>query len=175
MTLKKILVALDRSAQSLAVFEQALEIAHNEECQLLLFHSLSTDSEGQWAPFIGTLADIDLYGSFHQVQRKPFQQEIEKAHSWLQTYCHQAMLKNIPSELDCQPGDPGLLICEIAQNWGADLIVLGRRGHQGLSEILLGSVSNYVVHHAPCSVFVVQGITSTKVNTSATTAQTDLS
>ncbi|HEY9610358.1 universal stress protein [Allocoleopsis sp.] len=175
MTLKKILVALDRSAQSLAVFEKALEIGHNEECQLLLFHSLSKDPEGQWAPFIGTLADIDLYGSFHQLQRKHFQQEIEKAHSWLQTYCHQAILKNIPSELDCQLGDAGSLICETAQNWGADLIVLGRRGHQGLSELLLGSVSNYVVHHAPCSVLIVQGIIPEKVNTPATTTQADRS
>lgn len=175
MTLKKILVALDRSPQSLEVFEQALEIAHNEECHLLLFHCLSTDPEGQWAPFIGTLGDIDMYGSFHQLYRKQLQQEIEKAHSWLRSYCHQAISKNIPSELDCQLGDAGPLICQAAQNWGADLIVLGRRGYQGLPEILLGSVSNYVVHHAPCSVLVVQGITPAKVNTSAATAQTDIS
>jgi nucleotide-binding universal stress UspA family protein len=66
--------------------------------------------------------------------------------------------------LDCQLGEAGSLICKAAQNWGTDLIVIGRRGHRWLSEILLGSVSNYVVHHALCSVLVVQGITRKNVN-----------
>lgn len=48
------------------------------------------------------------------------------------------------------------MICELARNWNADLIILGRRGRTGLSELLLGSVSNYVLHHAPCSVLTVQ-------------------
>lgn len=175
MALNKILVALDRSPQSLMVFEQALEIAQIEESHLLLFHSMSWDADEQWTPFIGTLADIDLYGNFHRLHREHLQQELEKTHSWLQSYSHQATLKNIPSELDCQIGEAGILICEVAQNWEADLIVIGRRGHQGLSEILLGSVSNYVVHHAPCSVLVVQGVTLEKVNPSATVTPADIS
>ncbi|MEO0350033.1 MAG: universal stress protein, partial [Cyanobacteria bacterium P01_A01_bin.15] len=42
--------------------------------------------------------------------------------------------------------------------WNADLIMMGRRGRSGFSELLLGSVSNYVMHHAPCSVLTVQGV-----------------
>ncbi|HEY9829820.1 MAG TPA: universal stress protein [Stenomitos sp.] len=175
MALNKILVALDRSPQSLVVFEQALEIAQIEESHLLLFHSMSWDANEQWTPFIGTLADIDLYGNFHRLHREHLQQELEKAHNWLQTYSHQATLKNISSELDCQIGEAGILICEVAQNWEADLIVIGRRGHQGLSEILLGSVSNYVVHHAPCSVLVVQGVTIENLNSPATVTPADIS
>lgn len=53
-------------------------------------------------------------------------------------------------------GDPSRVICEIAQAWNADLIIIGRRGRTGLSELFLGSVSNYVLHHAPCSVLTVQ-------------------
>ena len=37
----------------------------------------------------------------------------------------------------------------------ADLVVLGRRGHGGLSEFLLGSVSHQVVDHARCPVVIV--------------------
>jgi nucleotide-binding universal stress UspA family protein len=59
-------------------------------------------------------------------------------------------------------GDPGHSICESAQNWGADLIVLGRRGRTGFAEAFLGSVSNYVVHHASCSVFVIQEVKAEK-------------
>ena len=44
----------------------------------------------------------------------------------------------------------------LAKDWNADLIIMGRRGLTGLSEMFLGSVSNYVVHHASCSVLLIQ-------------------
>ncbi|NEO65320.1 MAG: universal stress protein, partial [Moorea sp. SIO4G2] len=55
------------------------------------------------------------------------------------------------------------------------LIVLGRRGLGGLKEMVLGSVSNYVVHHAPCSVLVVQGVAtpSLELTTTATPVTRD--
>ena len=36
------------------------------------------------------------------------------------------------------------------------MIVVGSRGLKGLKEMFLGSVSNYVTHHAPCSVLIVR-------------------
>lgn len=175
MVFKKILVALDQSSQSQVVFEQALEIAQKEESHLLLFHSLSWVTEGQWAPFIGTLADVDMYGAFHHIQRDRLQQEIENVHSWLGTYCQEANSKNCPTQLDCKLGDPGLQICEAASNWGANLIVVGRRGHRGLSEVLLGSVSNYILHYAPCSVLIVQGVKLPTVERWVVATQGDIS
>jgi nucleotide-binding universal stress UspA family protein len=40
---------------------------------------------------------------------------------------------------------------------GADLLVLGSRGHGGFTEALLGSVSQHCVHHAQCPVVVIRG------------------
>ena len=44
----------------------------------------------------------------------------------------------------------------LEQAKGAALLVVGFRGHGGLSEALLGSVSQHVVHHAPCPVVIVR-------------------
>lgn len=53
-------------------------------------------------------------------------------------------------------GPPSQVIVEEAENWGADLIVMGSRGLGAWSRLLLGSVSSAVVHHAKCSVEIVR-------------------
>jgi nucleotide-binding universal stress UspA family protein len=40
---------------------------------------------------------------------------------------------------------------------GAELLVVGCRGHGGLAEALLGSVGQFCVHHAPCPVVIMRG------------------
>ena len=47
-------------------------------------------------------------------------------------------------------------IVEEAENWGADLIVMGSHGYGFWQRAVLGSVSNSVAHHAPCSVLIVR-------------------
>lgn len=51
---------------------------------------------------------------------------------------------------------PAQAIVEEAENWGADVIVMGSHGYGFWQRTFLGSVSNAVVHHAPCSVLVVR-------------------
>jgi nucleotide-binding universal stress UspA family protein len=53
-------------------------------------------------------------------------------------------------------GDPRAAIVDEAAEWAADLIVVGSHGHTGLTRLLLGSVAQAVVAHAPCSVEVVR-------------------
>ncbi len=50
---------------------------------------------------------------------------------------------------------PYQAICEFAANLPADLLVIGRHGHRGrIEQMLIGSTSERVVRHAPCSVLV---------------------
>jgi nucleotide-binding universal stress UspA family protein len=44
----------------------------------------------------------------------------------------------------------------VAQGRGADTLVVGTRGHNDFSDLLLGSVSNYCTHHAECTVVIVR-------------------
>jgi nucleotide-binding universal stress UspA family protein len=53
-------------------------------------------------------------------------------------------------------GDARVEIVQAAADWVADLIVVGSHGRTGVSRWLLGSVAEYVVRHAPCSVEVAR-------------------
>jgi nucleotide-binding universal stress UspA family protein len=52
-------------------------------------------------------------------------------------------------------GNPAGVLLDAAD--GADLLVVGSRGHGGFAGILLGSVSQHCVHHSPCPVVVIRG------------------
>lgn len=53
-------------------------------------------------------------------------------------------------------GSPESRIVETAEEFQADLIIVGSHGYNSWERLLLGSVSDSVIHHAPCSVFVVR-------------------
>jgi nucleotide-binding universal stress UspA family protein len=53
-------------------------------------------------------------------------------------------------------GKPEQTICDVAREVGADVIVVGSHGRTGLGRLLIGSVSEHVVRHAPCPVLVVR-------------------
>jgi nucleotide-binding universal stress UspA family protein len=53
-------------------------------------------------------------------------------------------------------GSPDSRIVETAEEMHADMIVVGSHGYSRWERLLLGSTSDSVVHHAPCSVLVVR-------------------
>jgi len=59
-------------------------------------------------------------------------------------------------ETAVRDGDPRSVIIDEATEWDADLIVIGSHGYTGIKRLLLGSVAQSVVSHAPCSVEVVR-------------------
>jgi nucleotide-binding universal stress UspA family protein len=56
----------------------------------------------------------------------------------------------------CLVGNPAREIVEFAMNLDIGLIVAGTRGRSLAKELYLGSVSNALVHRAPCSVLIVR-------------------
>ena len=72
-----------------------------------------------------------------------------------------AIAKDAAEELDdaetvVSHGDPGAAICRVADEQDVDLIVLGTHDRGLWSRMWFGSVSSYVVDHAPCPVVVVR-------------------
>lgn len=154
----RILVAMDTSAIGKDVFEEALYLAKASNSRLMLLHVLSGEVEGSSSvPIFPTMGyypgvsdrTLELYQQQWQAMEK-------SGLELLRSYTDQATATGISTEFNQCAGSPGRTICNTARNWKANLIVIGRRGLSGLSELLLGSVSNYVLHHAPCSVLTVQ-------------------
>ena len=64
--------------------------------------------------------------------------------------------ESVPTNFDTRviDGDPGPALCRLASEIGATALIVGSRGRGGLRRALLGSVSDYIVRNAPCSVVV---------------------
>jgi len=53
-------------------------------------------------------------------------------------------------------GDPADAILDVAEENGADLVIIGNKGMTGAKRFLLGSVPNKISHHSPCDVWIVR-------------------
>lgn len=156
---RKILVALDNSPSGRLIYEHALELATLHHSTLLLLHVLSYEDDGfENAP---PSASGNFYTFIGEAGFEQYLEARERARSCaasrLDSLIDEARQAGVAAESVLETGSPERVIRRWAEEWGPDLIILGRRGHSGLSELFLGSVSNYVLHHVPCPVLVLQG------------------
>ncbi|MBE9045051.1 universal stress protein [Pleurocapsales cyanobacterium LEGE 10410] len=153
--LDKILVAIDSSERNKSVFNSAVSLAQTTGASIMLLHIVSGENADD-----PVLPADDEYPSlnnrndnrYHMRFAEYEQQGIE----FLQSLTQEAMDVGIDVEYSQLRGNPQQMICKLASNWSADLIIVGSRQLKGWKEKFLGSVSNYVTHHAPCSVLIVR-------------------
>ncbi len=157
---KKILVAMDMSDIGEKVFDEALALAMVYQGSLLLVHVLSSEENNSPLPIPPDLSQLypaqgnDLTLEMWRQQWEVFEQEGRET---LIRRTQKATQQGLDVNYRQISGSPGRTICKIAQEEAINLIVVGHRGLSGLEELLMGSVSNYVFHHAPCSVLIVNG------------------
>lgn len=70
-----------------------------------------------------------------------------------------ALTTDATVETQVEIGDAGWVICQLATELGADVVVVGSRGHGRLRRALLGSISSHIAHNAPCPVLIVRADT----------------
>ena len=80
----------------------------------------------------------------------------EDVDATLESAVEVALEHGAQSQTFARQGDPADAILDVAEEQGADLIVVGNKGMTGAKRFLLGSVPNKVSHHAPCSVLIVR-------------------
>jgi nucleotide-binding universal stress UspA family protein len=161
--LNKILVAIDLSAASQQVFQQALSLAKATKAKLILLHVLSSEEAG--CPIMSPYfvkpinhcihLDPQIIAQANQVYEQEWELFRQKGLELLRDFAKVAIASGVKVESSQITGHPSSTICDFAQASQTDIIVIGKRGYSGLQEMFLGSISNYVVHHSPCSVLLV--------------------
>lgn len=67
-----------------------------------------------------------------------------------------AAASGVRASQHAREGDAADAILDVAEELGADLIVVGNKGMTGAKRFLLGSVPNKISHHAPCAVMIIR-------------------
>jgi nucleotide-binding universal stress UspA family protein len=152
---EKILLAIGDSSESELVLGSGLTLAEKFGTKILLLHVINPSTPTGFNPLVGGMFPIvnDIAIDQYIKEWKEYERRgIER----LESHAQQAKERGIEAEISQNFGDAGRMICEVAKSWSADTIVMGRNQKSMLREVFLGSTSNYVLHHAPCSVMVIQ-------------------
>lgn len=169
---QKILVAIDRSDVSQQTFVAAVELAKRLHAHLMLINVLSPLEANYPSPVYSMRAAYPIAPESMQLYVQQWQVVEQEGLEFLKAQTAIATAAGIPTEFTQALGEPGHAICTLARSWDANLIMIGRRGYKGLGELFMGSVSNYVMHHAPCSVLTVQG--AVDLNSTVPTEASDI-
>jgi len=79
-----------------------------------------------------------------------------KAKKFLNRLERRQIRQDVPLTAHLRQGHAGSQIVSLAEELGADLILLGSHGKSGVDRLLLGSVTDYVVRNSPITTTVVR-------------------
>ena len=145
----KILLAVDGSVYSDAAAQELAKRPWPPQSEVKIITALEIPAPVGMDPWA---MSPDYFENLETALRPAAQAAVDSALLKLKSITDKTL--KISSEII--QGSPAQVIVDEAESWGADLIVMGSRGLGVWKRLLLGSVSNAVVHHAQCSVEVVR-------------------
>jgi nucleotide-binding universal stress UspA family protein len=135
---KKILVGTDGSDSASKAVEHAAELAKAMGAELVVLTAYASPRS-------------DVGSTFGRADAYPGQ-EIGQA---ILRDAEKHLGKDLKIKSVVREGDPAEGLIDVAEEEGADLIVVGNKGMTGAKRFLLGSVPNQISHHAPSNVLIV--------------------
>jgi nucleotide-binding universal stress UspA family protein len=137
--INNIVIAYDGSDPSKKAFEYALSLAEKYAASLAVLSIVRTP---EVPDDVETEAIIDDANESYHREFEPLKARVAKT--------------NIPTAFEVRVGHPADQIVGFANEFKADLIVLGHRGRTEVERWLLGSISKRVLSYAHCSVFIAR-------------------
>lgn len=145
----RILLAIDGSEFSEEAVEQCGKLALNiKDAEVKVVTALDNFTPLAAEPFVTTAEFLE---NINTQMRENAENIISNAEKYLLD-----ITKNLDLESEILLGLPKKQIVNEAEKWAADLIIVGSHGYGFFGRNFLGSVSDAVVHHAPCSVLVAR-------------------
>ncbi len=135
--LEKIVVPIDFSASSRPSVCEAMDMAKRPDCVYVLH----------------VIPKQGLVSRFAQVAI-PEEEQMESARDYLLTWLASNEIAGVRPHVVI--GDPGEMIVHFACEADANLIVIPSHGYHGFKRAFLGSVTERVVRHAECPVYVLR-------------------
>ena len=142
MEIKKILVPVDGSDASKHALADAIDLAKIHNAKLILL-AVADVTEAAY-PIMGVTLDKD---GFYNVKKK--------AEAMLATW-KETVPSDVDLEAEVENGIPGMVISNMVEDEKIDIVVMGNSGKGAVSSFIMGSVSQYVIHHVKCPVLVVK-------------------
>lgn len=144
----KILVATDGTKHSKAALEKVADFKLGSEDEINIVSVVD----------MAVPMSVDMYGGYITPTadiEKNVREVAEKILEDAKNYISE-QIKDVAVNTEILYGSPDSRIVETAEKINADLIIVGSHGYNRWERILLGSVSDSVVHHATCSVLIVR-------------------
>ncbi len=145
----KLLIAIDGSKQSDAAIEACGKFIKSVT-QIKIISVVEQNYMIGAEPFA---ISSELYAQVEANERKLAVERVKNAEDKL---CENFNVAETEISTEVLFGNPSQKIVEEAENSKADLIIIGSHGYGFWERAMIGSVSDSVIHHAPCSVLVVK-------------------
>ena len=140
---RTLLTAVDFSAASDAALDVAVALARSFGASLHVVHSFELPIPAV-SPYEVAIPDAYLEEARGAAARR------------LSEAVARARAQGVEAQSHLAEGSPSSAIVRTAEELGADLVVMGTHGHTGLKHLVLGSVAERTLRHAPCSVLTVK-------------------
>ncbi|GIW21507.1 MAG: universal stress protein [Candidatus Sericytochromatia bacterium] len=144
---KKILLPIDGSENSKKATNYVLELSKKFNSKVYVLNSYEMPAIAM-APPAGAVSHYRLNAEIEQNLKEYSQKILNECAKIFKD-------NNIDVETIMLKGEPGPKIVETAEQYNCDLVVIGNRGLGSVKSILLGSVSNYVVHHIKFPILLI--------------------
>ena len=142
----RILVAIDDSRFSQAAIETVIEQARPQDTDVRILHVVESPP----------LLVAREMGGYEPALETALESQKQNAEALVMKAAELLRARGLKVAATLELGDAKSKILDVAEEWRADLIVVGSHGRRGFERFLMGSVSDAVARHAKCSVQIVR-------------------